>query len=285
MSDTVDSAPVLRITGLDVDLGSGLGTARVLSQVNLDVARGSAVGVVGESGSGKSTLAKTIIGMHRASAGSIVYDGTDLTTVRRKALQPLRRRLQYIPQDPFSSLDPRRTIGQTLAEAIDPVHARLRRHRGTIVDALAAVTLGEDTVDRYPHEFSGGQRQRIAIARALVVDPDVIIADEITSALDVSTQAEVLRLLARLRAELGLTMLFISHNLAVVEELCDHVMVLLHGRVVEAGPTAEVFSDPQNAYTRKLLESVPGGPAFDVTAPLATAPVRTLSARERRALS
>ncbi|MFS0734129.1 ABC transporter ATP-binding protein [Microbacterium sp. 1P10UB] len=276
-----DSA-VLTISNLDVDLGHGLSTARVLAGMNLAVRRGGAVGIVGESGSGKSTLAKTIVGIHRAAGGSIVFDGTELTGASRRTLGSLRRRLQYIPQDPFSSLDPRRTIGQTLAEAIDPVHARLRRHRAAVVEALTSVGLGEDAVDRFPHEFSGGQRQRIAIARALVVKPDVIIADEITSALDVSTQAEILRLLARLRAELGLTMLFISHNLAVVEELCDEVVVLLHGKVVEAGPTGDVFAAPRDPYTRTLLESVPGGAAFDVTAPLVTATLKTVPARGGR---
>ena len=279
----MSDAPLLSITGLDVDLGHGFGTARVLSGIDVAVQRGSAVGVVGESGSGKSTLAKTIVGIHRPASGSIVFDGTELTGASRRSLQALRRRLQYIPQDPFSSLDPRRTIGQTLAEAIDPVFARLRQHRARIDEALEAVALGADAVDRYPHEFSGGQRQRIAIARALVVNPEVIIADEITSALDVSTQAEILKLLARLRRELGLTMLFISHNLAVVEELCDQVVVLLHGEVVERGATADLFADPREPYTRKLLESVPGGPAFDITAPLVTAAVSAVAVREARA--
>ena len=279
----MSDAPLLSITGLDVDLGHGFGTARVLSGIDVAVQRGSAVGVVGESGSGKSTLAKTIVGIHRPASGSIVFDGTELTGASRRSLQALRRRLQYIPQDPFSSLDPRRTIGQTLAEAIDPVFARLRQHRARIDEALEAVALGTDAVDRYPHEFSGGQRQRIAIARALVVNPEVIIADEITSALDVSTQAEILKLLARLRRELGLTMLFISHNLAVVEELCDQVVVLLHGEVVERGATADLFADPREPYTRKLLESVPGGPAFDITAPLVTAAVSAVAVREARA--
>ncbi|WP_022879182.1 ABC transporter ATP-binding protein [Microbacterium sp. B19] len=272
MSDT----PLLQISDLSVDLGHGIRSTRVLNEVSLRVDRGRTVGIVGESGSGKSTLAKTIVGLHRVAAGSIVFDGTELASAKRATVAAVRRRVQYIPQDPFSSLDPRRTIGQTLAEAIDPVGARLRRHRARIVEALASVALGEDAVDRYPHEFSGGQRQRIAIARALVVDPDVIVADEITSALDVSTQAEILRLLERLQRERDLTMLFISHNLAVVEHVCDEVLVLLHGRVVEHGTIEDVFADPREAYTRRLLESVPGGAAFDVTAPVTTAVVRTV---------
>ncbi|MFV9426392.1 ABC transporter ATP-binding protein [Microbacterium sp. S1037] len=272
MSDT----PLLSISDLAVDLGHGIRSTRVLHGVDLRVDRGRTIGIVGESGSGKSTLAKTIVGLHRVAAGSVVFDGIELASAPRSVVAAVRRRVQYIPQDPFSSLDPRRTIGQTLAEAIDPRGASLRRHRKRIVKALASVALGPDAVDRYPHEFSGGQRQRIAIARALVVDPDVIVADEITSALDVSTQAEILQLLGRLRDEHGLTMLFISHNLAVVEELCDEVVVLLHGRIVEQGPIEAVFADPRDDYTRRLLESVPGGAAFDISAPVVTAAVRTV---------
>jgi len=280
----VSETPLLRISDLSVDLGHGIRRARVLHGVGLAVERGRTIGVVGESGSGKSTLAKTIVGLHRVATGSIVFDGVELASAPRATVASVRRRVQYIPQDPFSSLDPRRTIGQTLAEAIDPVGARQRRHHTRIVESLASVALGEDAVERYPHEFSGGQRQRIAIARALAVDPDVIIADEITSALDVSTQAEILRLLEKLRRERNLTMLFISHNLAVVEEVCDEVVVLLHGRIVEQGTIADVFADPREEYTRRLLESVPGGAAFDVTAPVVTAAVRTMSVRGRRRL-
>jgi ABC-type glutathione transport system ATPase component len=273
----VSDTPLLSISDLAVDLGHGIRSTRVLHGVDLRVDRGRTIGVVGESGSGKSTLAKTIVGLHRVAGGSVVFDGIELASAPRAVLGAVRRRVQYIPQDPFSSLDPRRTIGQTLAEAIDPRGASLRRHRARIVEALASVALGPDAVDRYPHEFSGGQRQRIAIARALVVDPDVIVADEITSALDVSTQAEILQLLGRLRDEHGLTMLFISHNLAVVEELCDEVVVLLHGRIVEQGPIEEVFATPRDDYTRRLLESVPGGAAFDISAPVVTAAVRTVA--------
>ncbi|MEO7121780.1 MAG: ABC transporter ATP-binding protein [Lacisediminihabitans sp.] len=259
-----DSAPLLSVTGLDVELGSGARASRVLNNVSLEVARGSAVGIVGESGSGKSTLAKTIVGMHRPQRGIIDFAGTDLTSRSPSRLRSVMRRIQYIPQDPYSSLDPRRTIGQTLAEAIDPRWPRVRTHRPLIAEALLAVALTEDVIDRYPHEFSGGQRQRIAIARALATKPEIIIADEITSALDVSTQAEILTLLQRLRGDLGLTMLFISHNLAVVRVLCDQIVVLLQGDVVESGATVDVFRSPKSEYTRRLIESVPGGPAFSL---------------------
>lgn len=254
--------PLLSLRDVDVVLGHGIRTARVLHGVSFDVERGSSVALVGESGSGKSTIARAIMGIHRARSGSIRFDGVDLVGASRRQRHSVRRRIQLIPQDPFSSLDPRRTVGQTLAEAIDPLGASVRGHRDRIAHALEAVSLPAAAASRYPHEFSGGQRQRIAIARALVTDPELIIADEITSALDVSTQAEILTLLKNLRAEYSLTMVFISHNLAVVHDLCDRIVVLLHGDVVELGDTDTVFRMPSSEYTRELIESVPGGPAF-----------------------
>ncbi|WP_341996573.1 ATP-binding cassette domain-containing protein [Microbacterium sp. LWH7-1.2] len=258
---------LLEVTGLNVTLGHGARATRILHDVDLALTRGSTVALVGESGSGKSTIAKTIIGIHRAQSGSIRFGDVELVGADRRTRRSVRRRIQLIPQNPYSSLDPRRTIGQTLAEAIDPVFARVARHRVQLEAALTAVSLDAEVMSRYPHEFSGGQRQRIAIARALAIDPEVIIADEITSALDVSTQAEILELLTRLRDELGLTMLFISHNLGVVSQLCDEVIVLLNGEVVEAGPVASVFAEPRAEYTRTLIESVPGGAAFDLSGP------------------
>lgn len=263
-----ESAAVLDISNLRVTLGRGPRATRILHDVSLSVRRGSTTALVGESGSGKSTIAKTTVGIHRAESGSIRFLGTELVGANRRTRESVRRRIQLIPQNPYSSLDPRRTIGETLAEAIDPVFARASRHRERISRALASVALDDAAATRYPHEFSGGQRQRIAIARALATDPELVIADEITSALDVSTQAEILDLLTRLRTDLGLTMLFISHNLAVVSELCDQVVVLLGGEVVEAGPVASVFTEPRADYTRTLLESVPGGAAFDLVGPV-----------------
>jgi peptide/nickel transport system ATP-binding protein len=248
--------------GLSVrDLEVTLGGTRILNGVSFDVPTGTAMGLVGESGSGKSTIAKTIVGIHRPSAGTILFQGDDVTGRRRDA-RGRRRRIQLIPQDPYSSLDPRRTIGQTLAEAIDPVGASVRRHRSAIGEALELVSLPSDAASRHPHEFSGGQRQRIAIARALVTEPELVIADEITSALDLSTQAEILRLFDRLRHELRLTVLFISHDLAVVNQVSDTVGVLFHGDLVESGPVATVFQRPEAPYTAQLLASVPGSPGF-----------------------
>ncbi|MGC7096189.1 ABC transporter ATP-binding protein [Amycolatopsis lurida] len=230
-----------------------------LDGVSVAVPSGHTVGLVGESGSGKSTLAKAILGIAPIAAGRVLLDGTDVRGLGRRERRAFLRRVRLIPQDPYSSLNPRRTIGQTLAEAVDPVHARGKRHREAIEAALHEVALPADAAGRYPHEFSGGQRQRVAIARALITRPEVVIADEITSALDVSVQAEVLRLLDRLRRELNLTMLFISHNLAVVEQVSDEIVVLRHGKLIESGPVGEVFTTPRSDYTRALLAAVPGG--------------------------
>jgi ABC-type glutathione transport system ATPase component len=243
----------LAVEGLTVRFGRGARAVAALDDVSLTVPTGQTVGLVGESGSGKSTLAKAILGVVPVTSGRVLLDGTP------QRQRTITRRVRLIPQDPYSSLNPRRTVAQTLAEAVDPVHARVSRHRDAIEAALAEVALPADTADRYPHEFSGGQRQRVAIARALICRPEVVIADEITSALDVSVQAEVLRLLDRLRRELSLTMLFISHNLAVVEQVSDEIVVLHHGHVVESGPVGEVFSAPKADHTRALLAAVPGG--------------------------
>lgn len=255
---------LLQIEDLCVSYGHGAAAVRVLDRVRLSVPRGHTVGLVGESGSGKSTTARAVVGTVPVRSGSIRLAGADVTSMSRKQAYEFRRTVQLVPQDPYSSLNPRRTVAQSLAEAIDPRRGRVAPHRDRIAHWLELVLLSPDDMHRYPHQFSGGQRQRIAIARALIVEPEVVIADEITSALDVSVQAEVLELLARLRAELELTMLFISHNLAVVRQVCDEVTVLLRGRVVESGSSAEVFTLPQHDYTRTLLASVPGSPGFSL---------------------
>ena len=249
------------------DLSLSFGRHRVLDSVGLQVAARTAVGIVGESGSGKSTLAKVLVGTHTPASGHVSVAGIDVVNASHAERARLRRTVQLIPQDPYSSLDPRRTIGQTLAEAIDPRHPSVRRSRARILELLDQVRMPADALSLYPHEFSGGQRQRIAIARGLAVSPTVIVADEITSALDVSVQAEVLDLIARLRAELQITLLFISHNLAVVSAVCDEVVVMQHGQIVERGPVAVVFGAPQHPYTQRLLSSAPGAPGFTLDAP------------------
>ena len=246
------------VEGLTVRFGRGARAMTALDDVSVSVPAGRTVGLVGESGSGKSTLAKAILGIVPVTSGRVLLDGTDVGGFGRRERRAFLRRVQLIPQDPYSSLNPRRTIGQTLAEALDPKRASVRRHRDAIAAALEEVALPDDAADRYPYEFSGGQRQRVAIARALITRPEVVVADEITSALDVSVQAEVLALLDRLRHELSLTMLFISHNLAVVEQVSDEVVVLRHGKVEEAGPVGDVFARPTAEYTRALLAAVPG---------------------------
>ncbi|WP_193750708.1 ABC transporter ATP-binding protein [Leucobacter chromiiresistens] len=260
------SAPLLDVEGLNVHLGHGSQRTRILNDVSFSVAPGTTLGIVGESGSGKSTLAKTIVGIHAPHSGAIRFRGEDIGHRSGRRRRGIMREVQMIPQDPYSSLDPRRTIAQTLAEAIDPARVRVGRHRERVDELLALVQLDRDAAARYPREFSGGQRQRIAIARALAVDPELVIADEITSALDLSTQAEVLKLFADLKKRLGITVLFVSHNLAVVQEVSDSVLVLLHGETVEHRSAEEIFRDPRAPYTRLLLDSVPGGPGFSLDA-------------------
>jgi ABC-type glutathione transport system ATPase component len=248
------------VRGLDVAYGG----SRVLRGVDLALEPGRTVGVVGESGSGKSTLAKVLVGEVRPLAGRVEVRGVDLSHASRSELAAHRRHTQMIPQDPYSSLSPRRTIAQTLAEAIDPRRARVATHEDQIASWLTRVGLIPAMMHRYPHEFSGGQRQRIAIARSLIIDPSFVIADEITSALDVSVQAQILDLLAEIKDSLGLTMMFISHNLAVVQRVSDDVVVLYQGEVVEAGPVERIYADPQHWYTRVLLDADPGSPGFSL---------------------
>ncbi len=238
---------VIQVRDLEVTYGWGRSATRVLHGITLDVAKGRTVAVVGESGSGKSTLAKTLVGSVRPSAGSVSIAGVDVASARGSRRTAMRRKVQLIPQDPYSSLDPRRTIGEALAEAVDPRGAKVNRQQDEIVRWLETVRMPADTIRRYPHELSGGQRQRVAIARGLIM-----------------VQAEILNLIARLRVELGLTMVFISHNLAVVRQVSDEVVVLYRGDVVEHGAAADLYDDPQHDYTRALLNAVPGAPGFDI---------------------
>ncbi|MCQ9388149.1 ATP-binding cassette domain-containing protein [Brevibacterium sp. 50QC2O2] len=260
MSDTAARQNLVECKNVDLHFGP----VHVLHDVSVTVPAGRVIALVGESGSGKSTLAKAIVGMNKISGGSIHTTGFDMDHLSRADRHALYRTVQYIPQDPYSSLNPRRTIAQTLAEAHDPKNTSVAKSRDAMAQTLALMELGPDTLDRYPHEFSGGQRQRIAIARALLVSPDLYVADEITSALDVSVQAGVIKLLAELRAKLDYSMLFITHNLAVAQAVCDDVVVMQGGHIEEAGPISEVFAAPQSEYTQQLLDSVPGGPGFSL---------------------
>lgn len=255
-----DADALMSITDLNVSFGS----AHVLHDVTLSVAKGHTLGLVGESGSGKSTVAKVLVGVVKPTSGDVSVAGYTLGSMSRRDKQRFHRTIQMIPQDPFSSLSPRMTIGQSIAEAIDPAHLSVKRNRDKIAEAIEKVKLDPDVMNRYPHEFSGGQRQRIAVARALSVHPEFIIADEITSALDVSVQAQILDLIAELKTDLGITMVFISHNLAVVQEVSDEVAVMYHGHIVEWDTADRIYGDPQHWYTRRLLDSVPGAPGFDL---------------------
>jgi ABC-type glutathione transport system ATPase component len=224
----------------------------------LALASGEAVGLVGESGSGKSTLGRLLLGLESPDEGRVLFEGRDLTGLPPEESRGFRRTVQVVFQDPYGSLNPRLSVGSALREVL-AVHglARGETAEARVSELLDRVGVDPRSARRYPHEFSGGQRQRIGIARALCVGPQVIIADEPVSALDVSVQAKVLELMAELRRELGLTYLFISHDLAVIRQICDRTLVMQEGRIVEDGTTAELFERPRDAYTRSLLEAVP----------------------------
>ncbi|WP_241051306.1 ABC transporter ATP-binding protein, partial [Achromobacter xylosoxidans] len=219
--------------------------------------RNTIVGLVGESGSGKTTTGRALLRLFAPTAGRLLFDGHDLTKLNEQQMLPWRRRMQIVFQDPYASLNPRMTVAEILGEALDTHKLAQHRREARIGELLERVGLNADHRRRYPHEFSGGQRQRIGIARALAVEPDFIVADEPVSALDVSVQAQVLNLLQDLQRDLGLTMLFVAHDLAVVDYLCDEVVVMYLGRVMERGPTREVYARPRHPYTRALLSAAP----------------------------
>ena len=228
----------------------------ILKKLDFDIPARSVTGIVGESGSGKSTLGRALVRLLEPIAGSIVFDGQDITHLPEPKLRPLRRNLQMIFQDPMSSLNPRRTIGSIIAAPLK--HNRIGDNLdGRVAEALNRVGLPESFSRRYRHELSGGQRQRVGIARALALSPKFVLADEIVSGLDVSTQAQILTLLERLAGEMGLTVAFISHDLSVVRRLCKQVIVMRNGEIVEAGPTDALFAAPQHAYTRELIAAIP----------------------------
>ncbi len=230
----------------------------ILRDISFDIGKGEVVGLVGESGSGKTTIGRSILRLVEPSSGSVRFDGTEMTKLGAGDLRRMRPRMQYIFQDPFASLSPRMTIGEILTEGlkIQRIGNRLERlDRATA--ALEQVDLPADAINRYAHEFSGGQRQRIGIARALALGPEFLVADEPVSALDVSIQAQVVNLLRGLQQRLALTMLFISHDLAVVEYLCDRVIVLYLGRIMEVAASADLYARPRHPYTRALLSAIP----------------------------
>jgi len=232
---------------------------KAVDDVSFTVEAGTTVGLVGESGSGKTTIGKSILKLIPSTGGQILFDGRDILPLSEGEFRPLRREMQMIFQDPFGSLNPRHTIRQIVGEALEIHFPQMtggdRRER--VAELLKQVGLKPEMMERYPHEFSGGQRQRIGIARALAVKPRFIVCDEPVSALDVSVQAQIVNLLQDLQAELGLTYLFIAHDLAVVEHISDHVLVMYRGKIVESAPAEAIYEAPQHDYTRKLLAAVP----------------------------
>jgi ABC-type glutathione transport system ATPase component len=267
-SSAVAGAPLLEVVDLvrhyalpRESLFAPAPVVRALDGVSFRVEAGRSLGIVGESGSGKSTLARLVMALDRPTAGRVRMQGRDLNALGVRQLRDARRDFQMVFQDPYGSLDPRQRIARIVAEPIEALglagRAERRERAG---EALAAVGLRATDLDKYPHEFSGGQRQRIAIARALITRPKLIVADEPVSALDVSVQAQVLNLMQDLQQREGISFLLISHDLAVVNHLCDDVVVLLKGKIVEAGPPERLFRDAQHPYTRRLLDAVPHGP-------------------------
>ncbi|WP_266080189.1 ABC transporter ATP-binding protein [Haladaptatus caseinilyticus] len=264
-----DGEPLLTVRGLKkhFDQSSGVldrlvgetGSVRAVDGVDLTVHEGETLAIVGESGCGKSTLGRTVLNLHDATAGSVTYHGEDITELSASEMRPYRRNLQMIFQDPLASLNPRQTVGEILTAPME-VHGiganaeeRLERAK----ELLQRVGLKPAHIDRYPNQFSGGQQQRVGIARALSLEPELIIADEPVSALDVSVQAQILNLLDELQDEFGLSLVFIAHNLSVVRHVADRVAVMYLGKIVETAPVAELYDDPQHPYTKSLLSAVP----------------------------
>jgi peptide/nickel transport system ATP-binding protein/oligopeptide transport system ATP-binding protein len=238
--------------------GKAAAIVRAVERVSFDLDRGESLGLVGESGSGKSTTARTIIGLQRASAGSVLLDGVELTRLSNSSWRPFRRRIQMVFQDPYASLDPRQTVASILTEPL-AIHGlgKPRERRLRALALLEAVGLSARHFNRYPHEFSGGQRQRIGIARALALEPELILLDEPVSALDVSIQAQILNLLKELQERFSLAYLFIAHDLAVVRALCPRISVMYMGRIVEEAARDDLFAAPQHPYTQALISAIP----------------------------
>ena len=258
--------PLLEVRDLKVHfpIRSGLlrrqtGSFKAVDGVSFTVEAGKTVGLVGESGSGKTTIGRTLVKLIPATSGEVLWKGENILPMTEKEFRPLRRSIQYIFQDPFGSLNPRMTIGAIIGEALE-IHFRALNageRADRVASLLKRVGLTPEMMGRHPHEFSGGQRQRIGIARALAVEPEFLICDEPVSALDVSVQAQIVNLLQDIQAEFGIALLFIAHDLAVVEHISDTVLVLHRGKIVESGSAREVLENPTDSYTRELLAAVP----------------------------
>jgi peptide/nickel transport system ATP-binding protein len=266
MTSTNGAGPLVELENLKVyfPIRSGIvldrhiGDIRAVDDVSLTIRRGETLGLVGESGCGKSTVGRTILRLYKPTAGRIVFDGQDISTMGESELRPLRRRMQMVFQDPYASLNPRHSVGRIVGEPLRSHGLANRREAGGRVrELLKTVGLPTDAAGRYPHEFSGGQRQRIGLARALALNPDFVVADEPVSALDVSIQAQIINLLEQLQEEFELTYLFIAHDLAVVRHISDRIAVMYLGWIVEVSPAVELYDNPLHPYTISLLSAVP----------------------------
>ncbi|CAM5667458.1 MULTISPECIES: ABC transporter ATP-binding protein [Streptomyces] len=259
--------PILEVSGLvkhypltrGILFKKQIGAVRAVDGVDFTLAQGETLGIVGESGCGKSTVARLLCGLERPTAGTITFKGEDITRLSGKALKAVRRNIQMVFQDPYTSLNPRMTVGDIIGEPYDihPEAAPKGDRRRRVRELLDVVGLDPEYVNRYPHQFSGGQRQRIGIARGLALRPEIIVADEPVSALDVSVQAQVVNLLARLQKEFDLSYLFIAHDLSIVRHISDRVAVMYLGRIVETGRDSEIYDHPTHPYTQALLSAVP----------------------------
>ncbi|MBY8974234.1 ABC transporter ATP-binding protein [Rhodobacteraceae bacterium NNCM2] len=274
MLDAVPPSVLLRVENLTKHfpilkgiIRRQVGVIKAVDGISFDIHRGETLGLVGESGCGKSTVGRTVLRLYDLSAGALNFDGVDIGTMDQEALRDMRPRFQMIFQDPQACLNPRMTVGSIIAEPLVEHGGLNRKERERRVEELLdAVGLNPSFRNRYPHEFSGGQRQRIGIARALALEPDFIVCDEPIAALDVSIQAQVVNLLEELQDKLGLTYLFISHDLSMVRHIADRVAVMYLGRIVEIGPVAALYSNPQHPYTQALLSAVPvPNPAIEAT--------------------
>lgn len=262
----VDQDVVLSVRGLKkhFPINSGIivqrqtGAIKAVDGLDFDVYRGETLGLVGESGCGKSTTGRTVLQLYKPTAGSVKFEGEELTTIGRHDMRKMRRKMQMIFQDPYASLNPRMTVGRIIAEPLEVHNVGNKAEQAELVQSLLQrVGLNPYFVNRYPHEFSGGQRQRIGIARALALNPTLVVADEPISALDVSIQAQVVNLLQELQEERGLTYLFIAHDLSMVRHICDRVAVMYLGKIVELAPSEELYRNPLHPYTQSLLSAVP----------------------------
>ncbi len=259
-------SPIMQVKGLKkyFPIFAGLlrrqvATVYALDGIDFTIHKGETLGIVGESGSGKSTLARTAIRLIEPTAGSIEFEGTNLLNVSQERLKSIRRHFQMVFQDPYASLNPRKSIGESIGEALK-VHGLVSSRSeqvDKVIEVLAKIGLEPDAIGRYPHQFSGGQQQRICIGRAIALDPKLIICDEAVSALDVSVRSQILNLLSKLKEELGLSYLFISHDMSVIRHFCDYVIVMYLGKVMEQASTEELFTNPKHPYTQALLSAIP----------------------------